>query len=222
MALKANNYSNNAPRVKQPMIEADVYPGRLVQIIDLGLQAQPAFKGVEKKPAHEIMLTYELSEVFMVDEEGNEAEDKPRWVSETMPFYSLSQDNARSTKRYLVFDPNKEDDGDFSQQIGKPCNITIVNNKGSNGKIYSNIGNVAPISAKKAATLPELKNDSKVFDLDVPDLAVFQSLPQWIQERIKSNLNFKGSTLEKLLGSPKTEKKSESKPVKTEVEDTPF
>jgi hypothetical protein len=102
------------------------------------------------------MLTYELSDCLMVDEEGNELEDKPRWVSETLPFYGLFADKAKSTKRYLAFDPNEDFGGDFSRAVGMPCNVTIVNNE-SNGKVYANIGNVATISAKKAAQMLRLR-----------------------------------------------------------------
>lgn len=210
MALKAPKGGNGGNRVEQPIIDADVYPARLVQIIDLGLQAQREFQGKAKPPAQEIMLTYELVDVFMVDEEGNELEDKPRWISETLPFYGLFADKAKSTQRYKAFDPNEDWEGDFSQAIGMPCNVTIVNNvKGD--KTYTNVANVAPMSAKKAANLTGLKNDPKVFDLDAPDMEVFSSLPQWIQDKIKSNLNFKGSALEKALGGAKPEAKAAPK-----------
>lgn len=228
MALKADNNQSNIKRVEQPIIEADVYPARLVQVVELGLQAQRPYKGAEKAPTNEIMLTYELVDVFMVDEEGNELEDKPRWVSEFMPFYGLGADNARSTKRYLAFDPDKKFDGDFSKIIGMPCNITIVNNV-KDGKTYINVANVASMSAKKAANVAELKNEPKVFDLDAPDLATFQSFPQFLQEKIKNNLHFKGSKLEAILSGvgipePKKEpvKKEAPKQEEDDNEDNPF
>lgn len=209
MGLNANK-SNNANRVEQPQIEPDVYPSYLVQLIDLGLQAQKPYKGQDKAPAQEIMLTYELSDSFMVDADGNEMEDKPRWVSETLPFYGLFADKAKSTKRYLAFDPNQDFGGDFSKAVGMPCNVTTVNNE-SNGKTYTNIGNVASISAKKAAQMNELKNPTKVFDLDDPDMVVFEALPEWIREKIKSNLNFQGSPLQAALDGGKPAAKPAAK-----------
>lgn len=222
MALKAPKGNSQENRVEQPIIEADVYPGRLVQIIDFGLQAQKPFQGQEKKPVQEIMLTYELSDCFMVDEEGNELEDKPRWVSEVLPFYGLFADKAKSTQRYKAFDPTEEFEGDFSKCIGLPCNITIVNNK-KGDKVYTNVANVAAMAARKAAALPELKNEPKVFDLDAPDLEVFNKLPKWIQEKIQSNLNYKGSKLEALLGGKQPEKKKEvPKKQEAKADNPPF
>lgn len=221
MGLNANKQGNkNNNRVEQPQIDADVYPAYLVQLIDLGLQPQKAYQGKDKPPAQEIMLTYELSDCYIVDEEGNELEDKPRWVSETLPFYGLFADKAKSTKRYLAFDPTQEFGGDFSQAVGMPCNVTIVNNE-SNGKVYANIGNVATISAKKAGQMNAIKNPTKVFDLDEPDLETFNALPEWIRDKIKSNLNYQGSPLQLALEkggkAPAKEEKKAEKPKRQEV-----
>ena len=211
MALNAKNVQGNSKNfVKQEDLEPDVYRGRLVQIIDLGLQPQQPFQGKDKPPVQEIMLTYELCDEFMKDEEGNDIEDKPRWISETLPFYGLFADKAKSTKRYNAFDPTELFEGDFSKCIGVPVNVTVVNNvKGD--KTYNNVGNVAPMSAKKAATCPELVNPPKVFDLDAPAMEIYNALPEWIRKKIESNLNFQGSALQKALG------KKADKPIKEDA-----
>lgn len=208
MALNAKNIKGNDNRVEQPVLEIGNYPGRLVQIIDLGLQPQRPFKGKDKPPVQEVMFTYELVDAFMVDEEGNDLEDKPRWLSETLPFYGLFADKATSTKRYNAFDPQGVYDGDFSQAIDTPVNVTVVHGEGKDNKIYTNVGNVSAMRPRDAANCPQLKNPTKVFDLDEPDMDVFNALPNWIQEKIKSNLNFQGSPLQKALeAAPKEEKK---------------
>jgi hypothetical protein len=210
MALKAPQ-GNNKDRVPQANIAPGVYPARLVQIIDYGLQPQKPYKGQDKAPAFEIGLTYELVDEFMKDEEGNDVEDKPRWISETLPFYGLYADKAKSTQRYLAFDPDQRWEGDFSQAIGLPVNVTVVNN--ANGdKIYDNVANIAAMRPRDAAACPELKNPSKVFDLDNPDMDTFKAFPKWIQEKIQSNLNYKGSALEKaVVGAPADKPKAAPK-----------
>lgn len=199
MGLNANAVKGNQKkRIAQEPLEADVYPARLVQVIDLGLQPQKPYQGQEKAPVAEIMLTYELVTEFMKDEEGNDVEDKPRWVSETLPFYGLFADKAKSTKRYRALDPTEEFDGDFAKCVGVPINVTIVNNV-TGDIVYNNVGNVAPMSTKKALACPELVNPTKVFDLDNPDMEVFNALPEWLRDKIKSNLNFQGSPLQQIL-----------------------
>ena len=184
---------------KRDTLEAGVYPGRLVQIIDLGLQEQAPFQGKPKDPVQEINLTYELADEFMKDDEGEDIEDKPRWISEKMPLHNINADRAKSTQRYNAMDPEHIHEGDFSKLLGTPVNITIVVNEGKGknaGKFYENVAGLAPMREKEAKKLPALVNETKVFDLDDPDMDVFNSLPDWLQKKIKSNLNYAGSPLE--------------------------
>lgn len=227
MALKAPKGQPKTNFPEQKNIEAGVYPARVVQIIDFGLQPQKPYKGQDKPPCQEIGLTYELVDEFMKDEEGNDIEDKPRWISETLPFYGLYADKAKSTQRYLVFDPKQEWDGDFANAITLPCNVTIINNPGSNGKVYDNVASIAAMRPRDAASCPPLVNKPKVFDLDNPDMEVFNSFPKWIQEKLSNNLNFEGSPLQKALagkpaGKPKKEEKAAPIPDEDSNDGPPF
>lgn len=193
---------------KQPVLDVGTYPARVARIIDLGLQNQRPYMGKEKPPAHEVMLTYELVDTFMVDDDGAELEDKPRWISETFPLHNLSADLAKSTRRYLALDPNMDFDGDFTKLIGVPCNVTIVHGQGKGqnaGKIYENIGSVTGMRDKDAKRTPELVNEGAFFSLDAPNMDIFNKFPQWLQEKIKTNLEFHGSPLETLVGHANNE-----------------
>lgn len=214
MALNIKAVGNqNKNRIEQDNIQPGVYPARLVQIIDLGLQSQRPYLGKEKPPAQEIMLTYELVDEFMKDENGEDVPNKPRWVSETLPFYGLAADKAKSTQRYNALDPNGDYDGDFTKAIESPCNVTIVNNAGKDGKVYDNVAVISAMRPRDAAQCPQLVNPSKVFDCDNPDMEVFNKLPEWIQKKIKENLNYEGSALQKLAGSGGTKKPEAKKDV---------
>ncbi len=204
-------------KTEQPLLDIGTYPARVVQIIDLGLQPQMPYMGQEKDPQHEIMVGYELVDSFMVNEKGEEMEDKPRWISESFPFHNLSADLAKSTKRYMALDPTMAFDGEWPKLIGAPCEVTVGHKpgKGKNvGKTYINVTNVAPMRAAKAAKCPELKNPPILFLLDEPDGETWQKLPDWIKERLKGNLNFRGSPLEAMLGGAK------DKPSREEVDAT--
>ena len=175
-----------------PKMEAGTYPCRLVHVLDLGLQKQQ-WKGEEKPDAYEIGLTYEFTDEFMVDEEGEVMEDKPRHLTESMVLYNLRVDKAKSTARYNAVDPEGKVDGDWEKLLGAPCMVTVVINPGADGRTWENIANVGPMREKDAAKLP------KLLDLVDPDLEVFRSLPKWLQERVANNLEFEGSALQKLL-----------------------
>ena len=218
MTLKANEVPRTGK--SQEPLDPGSYPSRLVMVLDLGLQPQ-TYNGETKDPKIEIMTTYELSDEFMKDDEGNELKDKPRWQSETFTLNSLNSDKAKSTQRYLALDPNLEHDGDWSKLLGTPATITVVNNagKGKNkGKVFNNIASVSTMRAKDADKLPPLVNNARYFDMDNPDVELFLTLPQFVQDKIKGGLEFKGSKLDELLKNHKGEKK-ETKAEVPEPED---
>lgn len=217
MGLNAKNIpmagGNKGPA--QEPIDAGTYPARVVQVLDLGVQPQPDFKGQPKAPAHEIMLTYEFLDEFCKDENGEDDEEKPRWLSETFPLRNLEVELAKSTKRYYALDPDEALGGDFTLLVNTPCMVTVVQNpgKGKNaGKVFNNISGISAMRPKEAAKAEELKNPPKVFVLDEPDLSIFKSLPQWLQEKIQSNLNFKGSPLQKALEGAQDDDEEEAVP----------
>ena len=204
MSLNARKIAHSGGKKgpAQDAIEPGTYPVRVAQIVDLGLQPQRPWQGEEKPPAHEMMITYELLDEFCVDEDGNPDEEKPRWLSETLPLRSLMAEKAKSTQRYYALDPNEDFGGDFVALAGMPANASITQNagKGKNvGKIYNNIQMLTTLRTKDAAKAEPLKKEPKVFVLDEPDLEVFNSLPDWLQDKLKSNLEYAGSELEKAL-----------------------
>lgn len=219
MALKAPK-GGTGPQ--QDNLVPGTYPGRVVQIIDFGLQPQRPYKGEDKKPCNEIGLTYELVDEFMKDENGEDILDKPRWISETLPFYGLFAEKAKSTQRYLALDPQEVHEGDFAALIGMPCNVLVVNNA-SGDKVYDNVSGISAMRPRDAAACAPLVNDPKVFDLDAPDMEVFNKFPKWIQDKLKANLNFAGSPLEEALGGgkdkPKSQAKARAKPVDDQDDD---
>lgn len=217
MSLNAKKIKGKTKFERPPALEAGTYPARLVQIIGMGLQKQRAFKGEEKDPKIDLHLTYELVDEFLLDEDGNDIPDKPRWISETIPLNSLDSDLAKSTKRYYALDPSCEYDGEWPELVGFPCMLTLSADQSKKDKdvIYNNVASVQTMREKDAKKMPDLINPSKVFDFYEPDLDVFLSLPTWMQDQIKENLDYEGSELEAMLGSsdrkeqPKKETKEE-------------
>lgn len=216
--------ANNSKLI--PPLEPGSYPARLVQIIMLGIQPSRPFKGEEKPPRLTIRLTYEFLDEFLKDEEGNDVEDKPRWLSEELPFMSLRADLAKSTKRYYALDPNDEADGDWEKLIGAPCMVTIINEADKRpgvDRIYERIASVSTMRPKEAAKAPALKNPPLVWDFYNPDIEVFNKFPEWIQEKIKGAVDYPGSALEGALeggvstpvkeDAPKTNKAPKAPPV---------
>lgn len=219
MSLNAKEVpmSGGGDRNRPDPLEPGTYPARLVQVLLLGTQPQRPYKGEEKPPKLEIMLTYELLDEFLKDENGEDIDDKPRWLSETLPFNNLESELAKSTKRYFALDPDVNHGGDWEQLVGTPCMVTVIveEGKGKNaGRMYENISGVSSMRPKEAQKAPALMNPPRVFDFYAPDIEVFNALPDWLKDKIKGAVDFGGSKLEKLLsgGAKKMEPKKEAAP----------
>lgn len=200
MALTAPTFVST--RVQQPALDPGSYPALVARVIDLGLQPQVDYTTKEpKKPAHMINVTYELVDAFMVDAEGNEQPDKPRWLSEDFTLLPLSSDLATSTKRYKAIDPQGKHKGDWSKLLGLGCSVVTGNytTKKAPDVLRDKVLSVTAMRPRDLTTLPEPANDLVFFDLSNPNMEVFNSFPDWLKDKIKSNLEFSGSPLETLL-----------------------
>lgn len=202
MSLNAKTVPNKKPAGPRPeTLSAGTYPVRLVQIVDFGLQKQKPWKGEDKLPELEIYLIYEFLDEFMKNEDGSDNLERPRWLGEKIRFKSLDADLALSTKRYDALDPERKHKGDWTKLLGAPGMLTItVSAPNDQGETRNYVATLASMRDKDAVKAPALVNEPKYFDLDNPDLTIFNSLPQWQQDTIKANLNFGGSKLDKLLG----------------------
>ena len=74
-----------------------------------------------------------------------------------------------------------------------------------------------PKDAAKAEPLK--KGEAKVFVLDDPDMEVFNSLPDWLQDKIKSNLEYAGSELQEALEGADDEPAPKPKKAKADTDD---
>lgn len=190
-----------------PLLPIATYPGYLAQVIDLGLHSN-IFKGEDKGPTRKIMLTYEFADEFLKDEDGQDMTDKPRWLSEEMWLYPLKSERAISTHRYKALDPASVHGGDFVACLGSPINISVGHDTRSTGKwaghTFNNILGLSGMRPKDIEKMAKMVNKPKFFDTEEPDVAVFLSLPQYVQGLIKANLEYTGSKLESLLKDVKT------------------
>ena len=196
--MNASTIKATSSGPKQELIPRGMYRVRIAQVLDLGLQPRKAWKGVEKTNVHQLWVTYELTTEFMKDGDGKAIEDKPRWIKERMNLFSLDQENATSTKRMEGIDPEGELNGDWTQVGGRDCLLQIVHSK---DKQYANIGSVSPSMA--GVEIAPLQNEAKIFNLDEPDMDIYNGLPDFLKEIISGNLEFRGSALEAALaGKP--------------------
>lgn len=212
MALNLKDYQQDKPKKTiTTEFKAGTQMGRIVQVINMGLQHQtmwnPSIKQSQKlywKPKEEqvkgqnnqtpvdtgqpvsnvkFKITVEFPNVRAKDEDGT---DKgPAW---------LSKDYSPKSKELIALAESFDID-DAGKLIGKPVMCPIAFTTGGNAKIKS----IA--AAPEGVPIPEIESEEKirVFDYYEPDIAVFNSLYTFIQNEIKEALDYEGSKLSKLV-----------------------
>lgn len=186
MSLKAGKVGQSDNSF--PKLEPGVYAARLVQLIDMGVQPQTDYQtGEYKGDKPEVMFTFELpTETITIKDE-----ERPRWVGKSIP---LSWNEKSNFVKYILAVGFKEGKTQHLRELlGNPCMVNMGRTSGDKEKI---VGVTVPM---KGFPIPPLANESKLFDFDDPDVEVFLSFPEWIQEKIKSAVNFPGSKLSNLL-----------------------
>ena len=166
------------------------YVARCYQVIDLGTQTSDGQYG--KKAEHKVRLSWEL---FGEDDDG-----QPLTVSydgKTMPMtvsksYTVSLHEKASLRKDLVawrgrnFSEEEAKAFDVSKLLGAYALINVTNSVGNNGKTYANVAGLSPLPKPLQATKPAGVHALVQFDLDKPDMAVFEALPTWLQDQIKA------------------------------------
>lgn len=190
MALSANSGNKQSTR-EQP--KAGTYAARLVGLTDLGHQPGFEYKGKEVASAYKIEFTYELVDTAMED-------GRPFWVNEEVAVNDFEGDGITSTMMARVRALDKEnltkDGKELEKMLGLPCMVTLVINDNGYPKIK---GQAAVSGVPVGMPLTELKNPTFSFDLDSPNLELFNGFPEFKQNKIKGALNFDGSALQVAL-----------------------
>jgi len=148
------------------------YPARIVNVIDLGEQ-ENTFEG-ETKIQDKVWIEFELpTETITID-----GTDKPRWLGKE--FTKSTNKNALLMKVLnALYTPKElEEVESFKDLVGKALLIEIGETAGGKDKW------IGSSKLMKGMTVPELVNTPKYFDLENPDQEVFDSLPNFLQDKI--------------------------------------
>ena len=165
---------------KVPPVEAGVYMAVCIGFVDLGEQYSEKFKNYSYKG----MYIWELpGETIEID-----GEMKPRQLSKEFTISGSSKSNLR--KFIETWNSKSYSDEDFMEfdvfeQVGKPCQLNVVLNE---TKEYANVDNLMPIP--KGFPVPTTNTEHIKWDMDAWNDAVFDKLPEWIQEKIKKSTQY--------------------------------
>jgi hypothetical protein len=195
-----------------------VFIGRCFSLIDLGTQHTEGQYGV--KMQHKIRIGWEL---FGEDEAGEpltiEVDGKlmPMTISKS---YTVSLHEKSSLRKDLAawrgkdFTDDEAKAFDVSKLMGAYCMVNVTTSE-TNGKTYSNVAGLTPLPGALKNAKPAAVHKHVVFDLDKPDMEVFSTFHEKLQEAIKRSPEW----AQKTGGKPRHEPPMmESE----DVEDVPF
>ena len=162
---------------------------RCYRVVDLGTQ-ESTFQGTTKTQ-HKCMIQFE---VHSEDEDGNPLKtdkNEPMSISKT---YTVSLGENSAMRRDLAAwrgrDFTKEELRGFELKniLGAWGMISVVQTEGNNGKTYTNIAAVMPVPPNiKKMGLPEAHNEAQMFSISNPDMELFESFSQFLQDKISAS-----------------------------------
>ena len=162
---------------------------RCYRVIDMGTQTT-TWQGKEKQQA-KVMLQFE---VHSEDVDGKAlVTDKGEPLSISKNFTaSLGEKAALRAElenwRSRGFTADELAGFQLKNILGAWAMLSIVKEKGNDGKEYTNITSINPVPASmKKAGLPEGRNELKIFDIDSPDMALFDTFGQRMREKIEAS-----------------------------------
>lgn len=171
------------------LIEEGSYLATIYSILEMGTQVNPVYNNESQK----IRITFELpTELKVFNPEKGE---QPRVISQE---YTLSISEKASLRKVVeacipqalkVGEDGLVDELDVEQLIGKNCLITIKHKESAKGAKYQIVENVTvvPKGMQKAKQI----NETKILSFDNWNEEVFNSLPQFIKDKITSSKEYK-------------------------------
>lgn len=175
-------------------VPAGVYIGRCYSLIDLGTQTTTGQFG--EKQQHKIRIGWEL---FGEDEQGQpltidiDGKAMPMTISKS---YTVSLHEKAGLRKDLQawrgreFTEEEAKAFDVSKLMGAYCMVNVTTSE-TNGKTYSNVAGLTPLPGALKNAKPAAVHALVSFDLDDPDMEVFASFHEKLQEAIKKSPEWK-------------------------------
>lgn len=181
--IASDNGGGNFKRVP-----AGVFIGRCYSLIDLGTQLSSGQYG--EKMQHKIRIGWEL---FGDDDEGApltvdvDGREMPMTISKS---YTVSLHEKSGLRKDLAawrgrdFTDEEAKAFDVSKLVGAYCMVNVTTSE-TNGKTYSNVAGLTPLPGALKNAKPAPVHEHVLFDLDEPDMKVFATFHEKLQEAIK-------------------------------------
>lgn len=188
MAINATNTST--PR---ELIPAGNYIARCYKMLHIGTNLE-TIDG-KTQLMNKVRIGWELpTETKVFDEAKGE---QPLVIDQE---YTLSMNEKSNLRKILAswrgkdFSEEQAKSFDITTLIGIPCMLNIIHKPAKTGdKVYQNIGSVSPMP--KGVPCPDQVNKNQILQYDNFDTKLFDSLPDFIKNKVLTSVEYKAMTL---------------------------
>lgn len=159
---------------------AGVHIARCFKLVDMGLQKK-TYQGESKGEQQKIMVSWEL----LGDERT--ADGEPFVHSE---FYWMTLGEKAKLRRDIeawrgkTLNDEEAQAFDLSRLLGAYCQLNLVEQK-EGDKTYINLASIVPLP--KAMPKPEGVNEIVTFDMDAPNMEIFETFSDKMKEMLKAS-----------------------------------
>lgn len=170
-------------------IASGSYPARCYSMIHIGT-IEETILGTTKK-LNKVRITWEMPTELKVFKEENG--EQPQVISKE---FTLSLHEKATLRNFLKnwrgkdFTEEEAKAFDIEKLVGAPCMINITHKQSKDGtKTYAEIGSISPMP--KGLVCPDQINKSFIFTYDDFDLQKFNTLPDYIKNKMINSDEFK-------------------------------
>ena len=166
-----------------------VHLARCYRVVDLGTQ-KSEYMG-QTKYLHKIMISWEIH--------GTNEAGEPLRMNDGRPFaifknYTRSWSEKANIRldlqswRGRPFTKDEMNRFDLKSILGAWCMLNVIERQGQNGNTYSNINGITPVPALiRQNGLPKEVNKAEIFNLEEPDMELFNTFSENLKAKIKSS-----------------------------------
>jgi hypothetical protein len=177
-------------------IPAGIHLAICTQVVDLGWQPG---SGKYPRPKHQVYLKFEIPGHVVEWEKDGKRMSGPGTIGRK---FGLSLSDKGHLRPFLVgwrgkqFTAEEEEGFEITSVIGKVCQLNVIHEQGeSNGKTYAKIASAFGLVKEQKEALAKDPSRAKpqgdliVYSPEAHDQAMFDKLPEWMQEVINGRVD---------------------------------
>ena len=209
MGLPVKDNSSNYEKIPT---EAGNHLAICYSVIDLGTHIND-YMGV-LSPVRKVKIGWELPNLKK-KYTPKDSDEEREYIEAVYKDYTLSLNEKANLRKDLegwrgvAFKQEELEDGfDIEKLIGVPCLVNVIHKVSKTGNTYAFVAGISPVI--KGMDVPELSRSTQFLSFEEGsfDENLYNSLPEWLQNKIAESNEYKRMNTEEVVVSETTYKKT--------------